>query len=300
MGVTLKRVDIDNGETIAYRERSGGQIPLFLLHSNLVSTKHWDLLFESLDSDYKIYGVDMRGFGDSSYRNRITSIDDLANDVRLFIDELGISQCHVLGWSTGGAVAMQLTASNPATVVKLILLNPVPTREMYPVYETDESGDPIPKKPLLDRDAIERHPQVKMLENAQRNNKYDKLREFWNEAVYVNQKPESDRYRKYLEDMCTQRNLADVRYAVANFNISDVDDGHTEGTGKVKAINHPTLILTGELDEVISSELLEKTKRDIGENAKLGELIGCGHNPMIDDIEQTTTAIEEFLQKGST
>ncbi|GAA3325912.1 hypothetical protein GCM10020331_059700 [Ectobacillus funiculus] len=74
----------------------------------MTSSKHWDLLIEELDSKYKLYAVDMRGFGISSYHTPIERIKDFSDDIKLFVDEMGLKKIFgIIGWSTGGAVAME-------------------------------------------------------------------------------------------------------------------------------------------------------------------------------------------------
>src|SRR3954468_3174156 len=111
--VQFKQVDLPNGERIAYREREGGEKILLLIHGNMTSSKHWDLVIEQLDSSYKVYGIDLRGFGASTYYHPITSIKDFADDVKSFVDIIGLTDFSIMGWSTGGAVAMQFVAENP-------------------------------------------------------------------------------------------------------------------------------------------------------------------------------------------
>ncbi len=88
--VQLKKVKLGNGETLAYRERSGGHIPLVLIHGNMTSSKHWDIVLDRMDECYKIYAVDMRGFGESSYHRGIASIKDLSDDIKDWVDGLGL------------------------------------------------------------------------------------------------------------------------------------------------------------------------------------------------------------------
>ncbi len=52
--VELPKVDLPNGEQIAYREREGGEQTVILVHGNMTSSKHWDVLMDSMDSKYKI------------------------------------------------------------------------------------------------------------------------------------------------------------------------------------------------------------------------------------------------------
>ena len=48
----------------------------------------------------------MRGFGRSSYKKRIISIQDFVEDLHLFYAEIGISRAILVGLSLGAAVAI--------------------------------------------------------------------------------------------------------------------------------------------------------------------------------------------------
>src|SRR3954452_2341820 len=88
VSVTMKEVILPNGETLAYRERDGGELKVLLIHGNMTSSKHWDIVLDRMDAKYKLYAVDLRGFGNSSYKNPIMSIKDFSDDVKLFVDEI--------------------------------------------------------------------------------------------------------------------------------------------------------------------------------------------------------------------
>ena len=51
-------------------KREGGEKIVILVHGNMTSSKHWDVLIESLDPKYKVYALDLRGFGESSYHDK--------------------------------------------------------------------------------------------------------------------------------------------------------------------------------------------------------------------------------------
>lgn len=86
---TMEFVSLSNGETIAYQEvgRQNAEI-LVLIHGNMTSSQHFDLVIEKLQDQYHIYALDLRGFGQSTYNKAIDSIQDFAEDVKLFIDGL--------------------------------------------------------------------------------------------------------------------------------------------------------------------------------------------------------------------
>ncbi|BFH12125.1 hypothetical protein J6TS7_08350 [Paenibacillus dendritiformis] len=94
------------------------------------SSYHWDVALERLDPRYKLYAIDLRGFGISTYHQPIRALRDFADDVKLFARELGLDRFAVMGCSTGGGVAMELAADWPEAVTKLILLASVSTRDI--------------------------------------------------------------------------------------------------------------------------------------------------------------------------
>ncbi|MBA4535719.1 alpha/beta hydrolase [Bacillus aquiflavi] len=296
--ILLKAVDLPNGETIAYRERSGGEEIILLIHGNMTSSKHWDLFLEKLDPKYKVYAIDLRGFGRSSYYNRIYSINEFAEDVELFVNELKLQDFIMVGWSTGGAVGMEYVASYPNDCKKLVLLASASTRG-YPFYGTTKEGLPDVQNRLKTYEEI-KNDQGK---TVQVQAAYDmKNREFlktlWNMLIYTHNQPDEQRYEQYIDDMMTQRNLAEVYYALNTFNISHHSNEVCAGTNKVKNINIPVLVLRGEQDLVVTAQMTEEIVADLGAIARYVELKGCGHSPLVDDIEQTLSVIYEFLENN--
>src|SRR6185312_2097703 len=86
--MNLQKVCLPNGEQIAFRERAGGEKTVILVHGNMTSSKHWDLLIDALDKKYTVYAPDQRGFGESSYNERVTCIKDFSDDLKGFVDAL--------------------------------------------------------------------------------------------------------------------------------------------------------------------------------------------------------------------
>ncbi|MCA0149022.1 MULTISPECIES: alpha/beta hydrolase [Rossellomorea] len=293
--VQLKKVLLGNGETLSYRERSGGHIPLVLVHGNMTSSKHWDIVLENMDGRYKIYAVDMRGFGESSYHREIASIKDLSDDLKDWVDVLGLNGFSMMGWSTGGAVAMQYVIDHPDDCKNLILLASASTRG-YPFMGTKEDGTPDLGKRLRTMEEVKSDTGKTIpVQAAYDGNDRDFLRGLWNALIYSHNQPEARRYEEYIDDMRTQRNLAHIYQALNTFNISGVYNGLVEGTGKAGAIFIPVLVIRGERDYVITKEMTEEIIEDIGENAIFVELKNSGHSPLIDDLDQLLDTIHSFL-----
>ncbi len=291
----MNRAKVKTGEDIAYRESTGSGEKLVLIHGNMTSSKHWDILMENLPDYYHLLAPDMRGFGESSYNNRFDSLEELAVDIIDLLNQKNFEDYNLIGWSTGGGVAMEIAAKKADEVRKLILLESVSTRG-YPIFKKDENGQPIPGELLKTKEEIASDPvQVLPILNAQKNNDKETMRQIWNSLIYTDNQPEEEKYEEYLEDMMTQRNLIDVDYALANFNISDQHNGLQPGNNRAKNITAPTLILQGNQDKVVPMDMAEAIKEDIGDNAKIQILENCGHSPLIDDLEQLVDAITKFL-----
>jgi pimeloyl-ACP methyl ester carboxylesterase len=294
VNVTMKEVQLPNGETIAYREREGGEKKVLLIHGNMTSSKHWDLVLNNMSEEYKLYALDLRGFGKSSYNKLITSIKDFSDDVKLFVDEIDLKDFAIVGWSTGGAVAMQFAADNPGYCNKLILLASESTRG-YPFDgKTSENEEPRRFSSYEDikRDLIRTIP----VQAAYDTNNVDLLKLIWNAVIYTKNQPVPELYDEYVQDMRTQRNLAEVHHSNNTFNISHHHNGLVEGNGLVDQIDVPVLVLRGDRDFVINAEMTKELVDDLGAKAKFVELKDCGHSPLVDDLLQLLKEMTKFLK----
>ncbi|WP_254534544.1 intracellular short-chain-length polyhydroxyalkanoate depolymerase [Halomarina litorea] len=296
MDAEAQFVDVPTGETIAYRVREGDDgdaTPIVLLHGNMTSSVHWDLVFEEMDPRYTLYAVDMRGFGESTYETPVDSLDDFADDVAGVVDALGLDRFHLMGWSTGGGVAMAYTAEHTDRVERLVLVAPVSTRG-YPIYRKDEEGQPTDEVLTTKEDIAADPVQVAPILAAYENEDREMLRTVWDGLIYTDTQPDEERYEKYLDDMLTQRNLVDVDYALAYFNVSDEENAYGSGDGRANDVTVPTLVLRGERDLVIGAGMTEEVMADLP-NAEFVELTDAGHSPFVDDLDAVLAEVEGFL-----
>ena len=294
----LNKIELPNGETIAYRERLGDGQLVILVHGNMTSSKHWDLLIESLDNQFHIIALDLRGFGGSSYNQRITHIRDFAEDVKLFVDALGLKNFDLVGWSTGGMVCMQYCALYPEDCNKLVLLASGSTRG-YPFYGMTADGQIDLMNRYTTLVEIEQDPyKTQAMQSLYDTKNREGLRTVWNSLIYTQHQPTEERYEAYIDDMLTQRNLADVYHSLNIFNMSDIDNVVSKGTGEVKRITQPVLIIYGDKDYVVLEQMTNEIIEDFGDKAKVVKIENCGHSPLVDNLCQLTNEIELFLLKG--
>lgn len=294
--VLLKTIALSNGEEMAYREREGGVNNILLIHGNMTSSVHWDLVIEKLAPDYKVFAVDLRGFGESSYNHPVGSIQDFSDDLRFFCDEIGLRDFSLVGWSLGGAVAQQFCADYPGYANRLFLLASGSSRG-YAYFATGADGFPDLSERLATLEEVKQDGKTKLVQGAYDTKNYELLRQTWDMLIYRKNKPETKRYEKYLADMTTQRNLAETYHVLNIFNLSNVHNGLTEGQKKIKHITIPVLIAWGDEDLVVTKKMTDELIADYGEKAVYKELTGSGHSPIIDDLSQLVELLEEFFSK---
>ncbi len=78
---------------------------------------------QALSKDHRLILPNIRGIAGSDDHPSDYSIEDMAEDIKGLIDELGISKCHVAGYSIGGMMAQELALKYPEIVNRLILIS---------------------------------------------------------------------------------------------------------------------------------------------------------------------------------
>jgi len=293
--ILLNSIKLSNGETIGYRKAGEGKKTIVLVHGNMTTSKHWDTVMESMPSEYTTYAIDLRGFGISTYNRPVNSLREFSEDLKLFVDEMGLNKFYLAGWSTGGGVAMYFTIDYPEQVEKLILVESVGIKG-YPMFKKDTNGQPILTELIQTKEEIEEDPvQVVPILNAYKDRNKEFLRAVWDSAIYLFSKPTEEKYEEYLDEMLTQRNLVDIDYSLVHFNISDEHNGVVEGSGEVHKIEAPTLVIQGKNDLIVPMDMGVGIAEGIGENAKLELLDNGGHAPMTDDLDRFMKLILNFM-----
>jgi len=149
----------------------GGQgESLILLHSLNLSAQSWDKVFEPLAQNYTVYALDMLGHGDSDKPPKNFLIEDYARSVISFMDKVKVRKAIVCGNSVGGLIALEMAASYPKRVAKLILVG-CPARDPWERMERlalsarglDAEGNPLPFS-IMDLGMSFAHPTAELLD----------------------------------------------------------------------------------------------------------------------------------------
>jgi hypothetical protein len=119
-----------------YYEIHGSGRPLVLLHGNLstINTSFGKVL-PALASTRRIIAVEQQGHGHTADRDHPFSLAQWAQDTTTLLRHLGIEQADFFGYSSGGAVALEIAVRVPD------LVRPEHTVEMFRLLGGGVVGD---------------------------------------------------------------------------------------------------------------------------------------------------------------
>lgn len=80
-------------------------------------------IFNYLKDRFKVYALDLPGFGKSDKPSKVWGSSEYAEIVKKFIEELGIKNVILIGHSHGGRVSIILSSKYPDIVNKMILID---------------------------------------------------------------------------------------------------------------------------------------------------------------------------------
>lgn len=109
---------------LMYYEIHGKGEPVVLLHGAFMTiTNNWDGWIGELAKTRKVIAVEMQGHGRTADVARDMNYDNFADDVAALLDHLKIPRADLIGYSMGGAVAMQCAIRHPDKVRKAVILS---------------------------------------------------------------------------------------------------------------------------------------------------------------------------------
>lgn len=111
-----------NGVDLFY-ECIGAGPPLVLIHGLGSSGDDWAFQRDDFSKIRTVVMADLRGSGRSAKPPGPYSIAQFADDLWALLDHLDIDRVDIVGFSMGGAIAIEMTTLQPGRVDKLVLCN---------------------------------------------------------------------------------------------------------------------------------------------------------------------------------
>lgn len=102
--------------------KSFGEGPaLIILHGLFGSLDNWQGLAKQYAEEFSVFIVDQRNHGKSPHSDAPFTYEQLADDLKEFMEQQGIYTAHIIGHSMGGKTAMQFAVDNEYMVDKLVV-----------------------------------------------------------------------------------------------------------------------------------------------------------------------------------
>jgi pimeloyl-ACP methyl ester carboxylesterase len=237
---------------------------VLLVHGVGGDSSHWAAITEQLHTRFDVIAMDVRGHGKSDLITGPVGAHDLAGDAIQVLDEAGIAQCRVVGFSLGGAVALALTLDFPERVEKLAIIGTVCGRT------SEERARALERVELL-----RRHGRTAIAEAN---------RERWF----------TDEFRKAHPDIVDRRVAQVVACDPASylhaFRVFCTDDF----ADRLDEIQVPTLIITGEHDTAATPRMARLMGERI-RDSQVHVLPRLRHSVLIEAPEQVGALLGAFL-----
>ena len=112
---------VDTGGAKLYYATFGTGAPVILLHGGMGNGDHWAFQVPALAKTHQVIAIDSRGQGRSTRGKASASYAAMAADVIAVMDHLKLDKAAIVGWSDGGAVALELGLQHPSRVTKLVV-----------------------------------------------------------------------------------------------------------------------------------------------------------------------------------
>jgi 3-oxoadipate enol-lactonase len=264
--VTEAFVERTGGPRVHYVVEGRGE-PVTLVHGVGANLQSWDEVARLLAPHFQVIRLDLRGHGKSG---RITdcSLDDLAADVRLVWDALGIRRGHLAGFSLGGLIAQSLALSDPDRIDRLAIISAVAGRT------------PEERARVVDRLKLLREKGIAAITNAAENRWFtDEFRAAHPERVKA----------RMAELLANDPASYAACYTV--FSTSDLGD-------QVHQIRKPTLVVTGEHDVGSNTRMARFMHQQI-KGSTLRILPALRHSVLVEASEKIAFLLLGFFRAAA-
>lgn len=111
------------GELIHYEVLGRGR-PVILLHGWVGSWRYWVPTMQNLQLKYRVYAIDLHGFGDTSKNDQKYHLSNQVQLLKDFMDAMAIPKAALIGHGLGAWVAIEFCRAHAEQIPRLMLITP--------------------------------------------------------------------------------------------------------------------------------------------------------------------------------
>ncbi|MBE9574738.1 MAG: alpha/beta hydrolase [Proteobacteria bacterium] len=260
--ITVQRGFTNTPDGQIHYAMAGQGKPVLLLHQTPRSWDEYRDVLPLIGKRYWAIAMDIVGFADSYRPEKEGSIEQYAEGVIAFLDAMSIDRASMVGHHTGGVIAVEVAASYPDRVDKLVLSSTP--------YVDAEDRKRRKTRPPID--------EVEFKEDGTH------LVELWQRRMAFYPKNRPDLLTRFVIDaLKVGERMEEGHRAVSKYRMED----------KVHMIKAPTLVLAG-TDDPFSFPRMKPLSDSIT-HSKIAIIKG-GMVPMVDQMpEEFAKVVIEFL-----
>ena len=248
-------ITIDNKKI--YYEVEGEGKPLILLHGWLASSETMKPLQQHLSRNFKVYNVDIIGFGKSELPDKPMNTDDFGDFLAKFIEQLNIENPILIGHSHGGRTVINYAGRKLGKINKIVLI---------------DSAGIKPKRSINYYIKIYTYKIVKKILKLFPKNLERIRKKVLNKFGSADYKASPEILRKTMN-------------IIINENQKEI----------MKNINVPTLMIWGDKDTATPLNDAKQMEKLIP-NSGIAVLEGTGHFSYLEKLPQCCIILDEFLK----
>ena len=109
--------------SIVHYEVLGRGRPVIFLHGWVGSWRYWISTMQVTSTSYRAYALDLWGFGDTAHNTLNYSLEQQANLLDRFLNEMGIGKIALVGHGLGALVGMSFATRFPQSVDRMMAIS---------------------------------------------------------------------------------------------------------------------------------------------------------------------------------
>jgi non-heme chloroperoxidase len=272
--------------TKLFYSREGQGKPLIFCYGLVCSSLHWTYQIEHFQRTHEAIWFDYRGHQNSELPQDLSSLtlESVAKDLGILLDELGVKDAVFLGHSMGVNVVLEFYRQQPHRFKGMVLANGTAKRPLETLFNVNafQAGFKLLRKLYEVSPAA-----VQFGWQLQRNNPI--ARTMMAIAGFNPHLTPAEDIQLYLNQ------VADMDPRVLLHMIQSYDD--CDATSWLHTVNVPTLLIAGEKDLAIPLQQQELMKQLIP-SSQLEVIRHGSHCPQMDLPELVNHKIERFLAEN--